>query len=583
VLSIGTASSGVTGALSGTDWNTFNGKIGGTIASGQIAFGTGTGTIGGDGGLTWDNTLKILDVNGDIVLDRGLTTIGLTRTLIIGGARNAINGIFAVLKFQNYNNLVTATDFIGSEIASVNDGSENARMEFRVATSKVLSTAIIIHSNKNIDINGSTKLLSNLDGSLNTTESLALLIKSLNNSTIGYQSAIGFGQSSNNDAFGGKIAFEITSSFSRGDFIFYTKDDTVSGGPNNEVLRVTSSRRVGVNGVTSPTNTLDVNGTTRIRSIDNASGNFLTTSATGVIQQRTAGEVATDIGAVTITGTQTIIGEKTFNANLNIGNTALDYVSWDNTSKTFGIFSQAQYIHKYRGGASGSLNMGQYDVDGNASINNTSNAKLLFGTNNITRLEIGADGDVLFKKVDNGVGNFLTIDASTGQIKNRTASEAASDLGVSQVTAIATSGIIFSPDTGSLGSVSYSVFCSIRQVGRLFFLRFNISTGSLSIGTASGNISIEITSSAITDVINSTNLAGFRIIDFTFNSDDEFISTPTRVNYLGSYKFGIYKNTGNIRDINTETQFQASDLTVHSSGSGLKNYISVNAIIEVNS
>jgi len=47
VLSIGLASSGVTGALSGSDWDTFNGKIGGTIASGQVAFGTGTDEIGG--------------------------------------------------------------------------------------------------------------------------------------------------------------------------------------------------------------------------------------------------------------------------------------------------------------------------------------------------------------------------------------------------------------------------------------------------------------------------------------------------------------------------------------------------------
>lgn len=62
VLSLGLASAGVTGALSGTDWTTFNGKIGGSIASGQVAFGTGVNTVGGDNGFTWDNTNKRIGV-----------------------------------------------------------------------------------------------------------------------------------------------------------------------------------------------------------------------------------------------------------------------------------------------------------------------------------------------------------------------------------------------------------------------------------------------------------------------------------------------------------------------------------------
>jgi hypothetical protein len=54
-LLLGLASSGATGALSSTDWSTFSAKIGGTIASGQVAFGTGSGVIGGGGNLTWDS------------------------------------------------------------------------------------------------------------------------------------------------------------------------------------------------------------------------------------------------------------------------------------------------------------------------------------------------------------------------------------------------------------------------------------------------------------------------------------------------------------------------------------------------
>jgi len=69
VLSIGLASGSTNGALSSTDWTTFNAKqnaltnpITGTGASGQVAFWTGTGTQTGDSGLTWDNANKRLSV-----------------------------------------------------------------------------------------------------------------------------------------------------------------------------------------------------------------------------------------------------------------------------------------------------------------------------------------------------------------------------------------------------------------------------------------------------------------------------------------------------------------------------------------
>lgn len=69
VLSLGLASSGANGALSSTDWTTFNNKqntitnpVTGTGASGQVGFWTGTGTQSGDGGLTWDNVNKRLGI-----------------------------------------------------------------------------------------------------------------------------------------------------------------------------------------------------------------------------------------------------------------------------------------------------------------------------------------------------------------------------------------------------------------------------------------------------------------------------------------------------------------------------------------
>ena len=61
-LSLGLASASTTGALSSADWTAFDAKIGGSIASGQVAFGTGAGTIGGNNGLVWDNATRFLKI-----------------------------------------------------------------------------------------------------------------------------------------------------------------------------------------------------------------------------------------------------------------------------------------------------------------------------------------------------------------------------------------------------------------------------------------------------------------------------------------------------------------------------------------
>jgi hypothetical protein len=68
-LSLGLASAGVTGALSGTDWSTFNSKqnaltnpVTGTGTAGQVAFWNGTTTQTGDNGLFWNNTNKRLGI-----------------------------------------------------------------------------------------------------------------------------------------------------------------------------------------------------------------------------------------------------------------------------------------------------------------------------------------------------------------------------------------------------------------------------------------------------------------------------------------------------------------------------------------
>ncbi len=108
VLSLGLASAGVTGALSGTDWSTFNSKqnaltnpVTGTGTSGQVAYFTGTSAISSESNLFWDATndrLGInvtpsfsLDVNGT-----GRFSGALTGTTATFGSTGTGNNVIAI-------------------------------------------------------------------------------------------------------------------------------------------------------------------------------------------------------------------------------------------------------------------------------------------------------------------------------------------------------------------------------------------------------------------------------------------------------------------------------------------------------
>ena len=86
-------------------------------------------------------------------------------------------------------------------------------------------------------------------------------------------------------------------------------DDRIVAGQYGQNDLVVVNNKVGI-GTASPSNTLDVNGTARIRSIS-ASGSaatiFLTTDANGVLISRTAAQVRSDIGAGTGNGTVTSV------------------------------------------------------------------------------------------------------------------------------------------------------------------------------------------------------------------------------------------------------------------------------------
>lgn len=313
-LSLGLASSGVTGALSGTDWDTFNGKIGGTIASGQVAFGTGSGTIGGDSGLTFNNILKRI-----LVTSPTYDSILLSRT----GSQNVALGFETTIGKRyigfdltsNVFGITSSVSAFGSAPFRVNPTNGN------IFTSGNVGIGTTSFSGQKLRVNGTASFI------LGDSNNNDLRIEGYNNRGLSvgnanYGGIFGF-QLNNNTGSGGAYGTAIhmnarydgtnyisRNSFVRpqllllrdGDFRFYRSNPVTEG--NNitltEIVSITNEGTLGI-GVSEPTETLDINGTTRIRTINNLGSTpteVLVPSATGVVSKRTLTEFKSELGVV---------------------------------------------------------------------------------------------------------------------------------------------------------------------------------------------------------------------------------------------------------------------------------------------
>lgn len=101
-ITIQNASTSQTGALTSTDWNTFDGKIGGSGTTNQLALFTGSGTIGGNANMTYNSGstaiyLKYLGVNAANVGGTALSISGFgVQPLYINNYNTATNGHSAI-------------------------------------------------------------------------------------------------------------------------------------------------------------------------------------------------------------------------------------------------------------------------------------------------------------------------------------------------------------------------------------------------------------------------------------------------------------------------------------------------------
>ena len=92
---------------------------------------------------------------------------------------------------------------------------------------------------------------------------------------------------------------------------------------NDSIVKTILKGLVGL-GTVDPSEKLDVVGRLRVRTVDNAAGDFVTVSATGVIRKRTAAETAADIGLIPYTGA-------TQNVDLGEFGVSAGFVTFDTT------------------------------------------------------------------------------------------------------------------------------------------------------------------------------------------------------------------------------------------------------------
>lgn len=173
-----TASATNRGALSSADWTTFNGKVGGSGTSGQVAYWSGTNTQAGSNNLFWDSANNRLGI-GTAIPAYGLDVVGdiQTSTKIFNGNGNLEVGADGDLNYNSGNgsHIFNGAISIGTGVApsAALDVVGNAVVTGKIGVDATPTSKLQVNTNAN---------------SVTQSDANGLLLANATNATVGLQS-----------------------------------------------------------------------------------------------------------------------------------------------------------------------------------------------------------------------------------------------------------------------------------------------------------------------------------------------------------------------------------------------------------
>jgi hypothetical protein len=311
------------------------GGIGGTIAAGQVAFGTAANTIGGDNGLFWDNTNKRLGVG-----------------------TNAPQANLDIISGTGYSNIAIKTV-----------GNFNVRGDGRVDVGGV----------------GGTNTFLSIVKPLSSSIANLLILQDLNNSR-----GIIVSCNSNGTSF---------SQLGNSGFIYFGNALV-----NSQQLNIdTANQRVGIL-TASPTQTLDVNGTGRIRngvSLADVSGNVQIGTTTD------AGFLLDVNGTARVQGAATFLSTVTSTSFIRSGGTSSQFLKADGSVDSNTYVTGGPFLPLTGGTLTGALN----GTSATFTSSVTAAGGSLFNANSGTLTQ-----DILTVRGGGASGNFgFRVEANNGE------------------------------------------------------------------------------------------------------------------------------------------------------------------------
>jgi hypothetical protein len=319
--------------------------IAGTIAAGQVAFGTADGVIGGDSGFTWDDVNKRLGIGTSAPTARlHVQAQGALSTDIAFRVRNSVDTL-DIIRAQGDGSV-----FVGLGAGNVNTGANNTfigRDAGRLNTTGAQNTAngaFALQSNTigtSNTANGYQSLLFNTTGGSNTANGWSAL---LNNTTGSNNTAIGINAGrfiadgttaltiTNNSVFLGSgtraLANNQTNQIVIGHNAIGLGSNSVVLG-NDSITFTGLKGNVGVNTTTNAGFRLDVNGTARVQGV-------LTTTADAVVNGVSVGIGGGAISSNTRVGVNALNANTTGIQNTAFGRDALLNNTTPNNNSAFG-------------------------------------------------------------------------------------------------------------------------------------------------------------------------------------------------------------------------------------------------------